>query len=593
MNLTPEERQIGKDNYHNALSVSRREFLGGLLATGAVSSLGFGAIYFGYEKIGEPLRVGVIGTGDEGCVLIGAMNPNFIQVKAICDIRPLNLQRAFYGDHASAGALKVRPGLCSVFGWNDRKAAEKEVKVYQDYKELVKDPNIDAVVIALPLHLHAEATVAALKAGKHVLTEKLMAHNVAQCKVMSRLAQEKGLHLATGHQRHYNVLYDNAVNLLQWGLLGEIHHIRAQWHRGNLPGKDSWKPPLPGGEMFRGVHRDLIHEKLKNIVNSQKKNAKNPAKMAELKAQEAQWRAWRNDANVDAEKYGYQKIQLADGSTRSALEELCRWRLWDRTGGGLMAELGSHQLDAASIFVSALRKDKKKSHPLTVHAVGGRHLFPLDRDADDHVYCMFEFPGPGYDAKFDVGYKDPHVVLPNPKSGVPAYEQDPNKKIVVSYSSINGNGFGDFGEVVMGTKGTLILEKEKEVMLFKGSSTSTRVEVKNDTGVPTMNTHESGGGGELSKSVQTNTEVSRGYTEEMEHLAYCIRNPDKENQPRCHPEVALADAVIALTAKTALHNGNTPGKHGFIAFEEDWFDIDSDATPDGSSVANETKRLDT
>ena len=76
------------------------------------------------------------------------------------------------------------------------------------------------------------------------------------------------------------------------------------------------------------------------------------------------------------------------------MEELCRWRLWDRTGGGLMAELGSHQLDAAGIFVSALRTDGKKAHPLTVHAVGGRHMFPLDRDAEDHVYCMFEFPAP-------------------------------------------------------------------------------------------------------------------------------------------------------------------------------------------------------
>ena len=94
------------------------------------------------------------------------------------------------------------------------------------------------------------------------------------------------------------------------------------------------------------------------------------------------------------------------------MEELCRWRLWDRTGGGLMAELGSHQLDASGIFVSALRTDGKKSHPLTVHAVGGRHVFPLDRDAEDHVYCMFEFPGPAYDPKFDVGYRDPTLELP-------------------------------------------------------------------------------------------------------------------------------------------------------------------------------------
>ena len=86
-------------------------------------------------------------------------------------------------------------------------------------------------------------------AGKHVLTEKLMAKTVAECKLMGRVAKEQGLYLATGHQRHYSVLYDNAVNLIKWGVLGELHHIRAQWHRGNLPGRDSWQMPLPGGEI--------------------------------------------------------------------------------------------------------------------------------------------------------------------------------------------------------------------------------------------------------------------------------------------------------------------------------------------------------
>src|SRR5690606_34599114 len=81
------------------------------------------------------------------------------------------------------------------------------------------------------------------------LTEKLMAHNVAQCKIMARVARETNRYLAVGHQRHYSILYDNAIHLLKQGLLGEIHHIRAQWHRGNLPGRDSWQQPLPGGQL--------------------------------------------------------------------------------------------------------------------------------------------------------------------------------------------------------------------------------------------------------------------------------------------------------------------------------------------------------
>ena len=91
----------------------------------------------------------------------------------------------------------------------------------------------------------------------------------------------------------------------------------------------------------------------------------------------AQWQQWDADKNIDAAAHGYiQRDDVyTDGRVRSALEEMVRWRLWDRTGGGLMAELGSHQLDAASIFIAALSKETGKHvYPLTVHGVGGRHL---------------------------------------------------------------------------------------------------------------------------------------------------------------------------------------------------------------------------
>ncbi len=591
MNLTPEERQVGRDNFNHALDVSRRDFLKGVVASGAVAAGGLGAMYFGYGTVEKPVRVGVIGTGDEGNVLIGAINPSYLEVKAIADIRPYNRHRAFHGDWASPNAAAARRGLMDVYGWSTEDEARKHVKVYEnDYHDLLADDDIEAVIIALPLHLHAEAAVAAMKAGKHVLTEKLMAHNIAQCKVMSRVAREQDLLLATGHQRHYSVLYDNAVNLIRWGLLGEISHIRAQWHRGNLPGHDSWQQPLPGGEKdAAGKQIDKIVERLKKIKASLAKE-KNPERAAMLAKQVAQWQAWDADKSINPEDFGYTNMQLPNGKPRSAMEELCRWRLWDRTGGGLMAELGSHQLDAASIFVSALRSDGKKAQPISVHAVGGRHTFPLDRDADDHVYCTFEFPGPGYEPGFDVGYYDPITGYPGPQ-GVPAYEQDPNKKIVVTYSSIMGNGFGGYGETVMGTKGTLVLDREKEVMLYKGSSTSTNIKVsKGQDGAPDVNSYETGGDAPLAKAAAAQGPVSRGYREELEHWAWCIRNPAPENKPRCKPEVALADAVIALTSKVAIKNSQTD-KGGYIRYESEWFEIDHDATPDGSDIASEKANL--
>ena len=588
MNLKPEEIAVGKENFNEAVGISRREFLQGTAAAAAVSGVGLGAAYFGYQqlKVNDPVRVGVIGTGDEGSVLIGAINPEYVDVVAISDIRPYNVHRAFHGDHASPAALEARQGLMSVYDWKTEDEARQHVKVYQDYKELLKDPNIEAVICALPLFLHKQVAMDAMAAGKHVLTEKLMAQTVGQCKEMARMAEEQNLYLATGHQRHYSVLYDNAVNLIKWGVLGEIHHIRAQWHRGNLPGGDSWQQPLPGGEkMANGNVVDSIRDQMGKFKKAAE-NESDPARRARYKALFAQYEAWNKDRDLDPTPYGYNdftiKNRQGDDRQISALEELCRWRLWDRTGGGLMAELGSHQLDAASIFISSLRADGKKAHPLTVHATGGRHLFGYDRDADDHVYCMFEFPGSGYDPNFDVGYYDKVTNWPPAKGGVPSYDEDPHKKVVVTYSSINGNGYGGYGEVVMGSKGTLVLEREKDVMLYKnGVSADTKLSVKKGADGPTMDTQASGGASKAAAVANTTTAgpVSRGYTEEIEHWAACIRNPAPENKPKCHPEVAMADAVIALTARLAMQRSNK-GKGGYVEFKEEWFDVHNDATPE-------------
>jgi predicted dehydrogenase len=596
MNLSPEDKEVGRDNYYEAMGVSRRDFIKNVIAAGAVSGVGLGAMYFGYDKITNPVRVGVIGTGDEGNVLISAINPEYVQVTAIADIRPSSIHRAFHGDWASDTAWQARKGLMHVYGWQTEDEARKHVKVYDGtnggYEALIADPDIEAVIIALPLHLHAISTCKALKAGKHVLVEKLMAHNIAQCKVMGRLAYERDLLLAVGHQRHYSILYDNAVNLLRWGLLGKIHHIRAQWHRGNLPGRDSWQQPLPGGEVVFGnaKPRNIIQEQLKRLEKdlSEEKNA---AKAETLRKKIAQWAAWDRDGQIDAEAFDYHTIKLPNGRPRPAIEELCRWRLWDRTGGGLMAELGSHQLDAAGIFISALRQDGKKAHPLSVHTVGGRHLFPLDRDADDHVYAMYEFAGPHYDPGFDVGFRDERANYPDPMKGLPGFDEDPNKRIVVTYSSINGNGFGGYGEIVMGTKGTLLLEREQEVMLYAGSDTTSRVTVKEEGGGATMDTQASGPAAAVAKAAESMGPVSRGYTEQIEHWAWCIRNKAPENLPRCKPEVALGDAVIALATNVAMKKSWQGDEPGYLKFDDNWYDLNHDATPDGSSVQSEYEAL--
>ncbi len=281
------------------------------------------------------------------------------------------------------------------------------------------------------------------------------------------------------------------------------------------------------------------------------------------------------DKVVDALKYGYMKKEItcpvtAEKYTYSPMEELIRWRLWERTGGGLMAELGSHQLDASTIFCSeaANKGPDYKAHPLTVTAVGGRHLYKFEREAEDHVYCIYEFPGP-------------------------KYESQKNNKIAVTYSSINGNPFGDYGEVVMGDKGTLVLLNEKDPYLFSNDGPATKVGVAAASG---LDTTASGGAAApssgLGKAALDAGPISRGYTEEIEHWAWCIRNPPKDTStmydmandpdvkphlPRCHPKVAMADAIIALTTNMCMRDPSKPR----MEFQESWFDVNSDETPEG------------
>ncbi|HEX3996997.1 MAG TPA: Gfo/Idh/MocA family oxidoreductase [Pirellulales bacterium] len=560
MNLTPEERAIGKENFQAAIGseYTRRDFLKGTLAA-TVAGAGLGAMYFGYAEGGppkNPLRVGYIGVGDEGEVLLGALHSEntrkYIQVVAISDIRPFSVHRAFHGDHSSPDALGRRPGLMSMYGWKTEDEARKHIKVYdKDYMDLLNDPNVEAVVIALPLHLHSVASIKAMRKGKHVITEKLMGHSVHECKEMGRVAKETNKILAVGHQRNYSVLYDNAKWLIRHGLLGDLHYIRAQWHRGNLPGHDSWQMPMPGDEK---LVRQVLH--LEKIIAS--KSAK-PADIDEAEKLLAQVKAQQADAKVNAAAYGYESLTLPDGKQRSALEELIRWRLWNRTGAGLMAELGSHQLDAAGILIgAALERAHGTEHehglPLNVTGLGGRYIFPMDRDCEDHVYCMYEFPGP-------------------------EYHKDPNKKIALTYSSINGNGFGDYGEVVMGTEGTLVLEKEQEAMLFKSASTGTHIKVSEDKGGPVLDTAESGGHAvAVGAAALDASPISRGYTEELEHWAWCIQNPAPDHKPRVGPAVALADAVIALVSSMAIRD---PKEKARIEFNKAWFDLSSDETPEG------------
>jgi predicted dehydrogenase len=541
LDMTPEQKEVGKGNFSRVVGklaeadqaapaggapgVTRRRFMQGLIAAGATVPVS-AAAYFGYRSHGfprdmRPVKAALIGAGDEGGVLVGEHNPNFVNFIAYCDIRPTNQRRIFAGQPGTP-----RRGF-NFFREHYGNNPQANIRLYENYHDLLDNPEIEMVVIALPLHLHAAVSIEAMEKGKHVLCEKLMAWNITQCKQMVRTAERTGKLLSIGHQRHYSMLYAHANEIVSSGMLGDIKHIRALWHRNNVrpnpdaqtqrerPYLDSWWPVIPPDD------RRHLEQNIRSI-------------------------------------HKYKNI-----------EELVRWRIYQRTGGGLMAELGSHQLDACSIFLG-----KKK--PLSVTAVGGKNFYQDNREVEDHVYCTFEFPGANYNP--DIPSRD--------SRGNCNY----NDIVTVTYSSISTNDFEKYGECVMGSKGSLVVEMEQNAYLWGMQGRSTDVTASTGGSRPVLDASSSTAPAEqraagVGQNALGHAPPSRGYREEMEHLAYCIRmlNQGMERdradlKPRCDGRAAMADAIIALTANQAMKSGRR------IAFQNSWFDVSANPADDATQV---------
>lgn len=112
-----------------------------------------------------------------------------------------------------------------------------------DWRELVHDPLIDAVVIVTPDKLHTEMTVAFLRAGKDVLCEKPMALTVAECEEMMRVEKETGRRLMIGQVCRCTPAFLMAKELVASGRIGELFFVESEYahHYGKARGYDDWR----------------------------------------------------------------------------------------------------------------------------------------------------------------------------------------------------------------------------------------------------------------------------------------------------------------------------------------------------------------
>lgn len=213
--------------------MKRREFVikSGLASAAIATSTSAIGSMAKHKSPNRMINVGVIGTGDRGGGLIPFINQiDNLQVVACCDILPFRLEK----------------GLDNVTG----KAAG-----YSDYRKLLENADIDAVLITTPFSTHTKIAMDALDAGKHVYGEKTMAkgldgiqHLVGKVKTSNKIFQ-------TGHQYHSSRLYTHVVDLIKKGKIGKITAFECQWNRNG-----NWRRPVPRPEFERLINWRMYRE---------------------------------------------------------------------------------------------------------------------------------------------------------------------------------------------------------------------------------------------------------------------------------------------------------------------------------------------
>ena len=176
----------------------------------------------------HPLRVGLVGIGVGARQLLPALTRGaHVTLTAVADVRPAALE-----------AMQQEFGTQS----------------YASVEALAESPNVEAVWVATPNHLHAEHTIAALERGKHVIVSKPMAISLEESRAMNAAAERNNVHLLAGHTQSMAPTIRKMAELVRSGELGKLGMLHT-WHYTDW----MYRPRLPaeldvaqgGGPVFR------------------------------------------------------------------------------------------------------------------------------------------------------------------------------------------------------------------------------------------------------------------------------------------------------------------------------------------------------
>jgi predicted dehydrogenase len=263
----------------------------------------------------DRVRIALIGAGRQGVFdMRDHMRLENVEIAAVCDVYAPNLAKA-------------------------SEAAPKAAR-HTDFRRILDDKTIDAVIIGAPDHWHALMTVMACQAGKDVYVEKPTCVAIAEGRAMVEAARKYNRIVQVGTQQRSQTHFKDAIELVQAGKIGTVTSVRC-WNVGNM---------APAG---------IGH----------------PADSAP--PADLDWDFWLGPAPkvpFNANRFGV----VPDNYSHF------RW-FWDYAGG-MMTDWGVHLID---IVQWAMKVDA----PLAVSAVGGKFALTDNRETPDTIVATYQYPG--------------------------------------------------------------------------------------------------------------------------------------------------------------------------------------------------------
>ena len=256
---------------------SRRDFL---YTAGAVLAAPRWAAGMANPKPSDKLTVACIGVGSQGLrLMMDLLRMPEVQVVAVCDVNRqtsdyldwgpdelrnkvrLLLQQPSWGASfpgPTAGREVAQSIANTFYAANTSKGSYHGCAAYEDFRELLsKEKDLDAVVISTPDHWHAVIAIAAMRAGKHVYSQKPMAHSVGEARQMAKVASETGRATQVSIFNAQTPDSRRVIDLLRGGAIGPVHRVDIWTTRASAFWKQGLATPVAVDPIPAGLNWDM------------------------------------------------------------------------------------------------------------------------------------------------------------------------------------------------------------------------------------------------------------------------------------------------------------------------------------------------